>query len=162
MVAASAIPFHFQAVRTTVSQAYGDHREEHTTLQDMAAVCCAIISTQNATDASTPTATRSADLDGFHCSMPCWVTGSIHEHLKGVLAIGPDFFESQVTSEWLKITNPPKNWLVRCKNLRSKPDPFCVVMIINPIINHPPPQKSLIFCGNHSNHIPMWSLFGLP
>ncbi|CAE7560880.1 unnamed protein product [Symbiodinium sp. CCMP2456] len=35
--------------------AYGDHREEHTTLQDMAAVCCAIISTQNATDASTPT-----------------------------------------------------------------------------------------------------------
>ena len=91
MVAASAIPFHFQAVRTTVSQAYGDHREEHTTLQDMAAVCCAIISTQNATDASTPTATRSADLGGFHCSMPCWVTGSIHEHLKEVLAIGPDF-----------------------------------------------------------------------
>eukprot|EP00438_Fugacium_kawagutii_P019115 Skav204378 [mRNA] locus=scaffold4897:103189:107620:- [translate_table: standard] len=38
--------------------AYGDHREEHTTLQDMAAVCCAIISTQNATDASTPTVTR--------------------------------------------------------------------------------------------------------
>eukprot|EP00931_Biecheleriopsis_adriatica_P096456 TRINITY_DN7010_c0_g1_i1.p1 TRINITY_DN7010_c0_g1~~TRINITY_DN7010_c0_g1_i1.p1 ORF type:complete len:5389 (-),score=1202.56 TRINITY_DN7010_c0_g1_i1:94-16260(-) len=35
--------------------AYGDHRDEHTTLQDMAAVCCAIISTQNAKDASAPT-----------------------------------------------------------------------------------------------------------
>lgn len=35
--------------------AYGAHREEHSQLQDMAAVCCAIISTQNATDASTPT-----------------------------------------------------------------------------------------------------------
>eukprot|EP00930_Biecheleria_cincta_P042926 TRINITY_DN29538_c0_g1_i1.p1 TRINITY_DN29538_c0_g1~~TRINITY_DN29538_c0_g1_i1.p1 ORF type:complete len:5332 (-),score=1004.55 TRINITY_DN29538_c0_g1_i1:66-16061(-) len=35
--------------------AYGDHREEHTTLQDMAAVCCAIISTQNAKDVSAPT-----------------------------------------------------------------------------------------------------------